>query len=155
MHQIARLAMIGACLCLSGSCRAGPEGPSDGPGQAWFYSNTTLEVSTAPETWCSFVTDASAKAAANSERFDPWESGWLRYHGRVIDSIMIMSQSEDSYVEDTYTFARDLSVAQVARKGHYLDDPFANATFRPDSHGRLRMTEESRDALERLPQANG
>ena len=143
MRLASRAATFAVCVCLFHPGQAAPNDPS----QAWFYSTASLEVSAAPETWCSFVTEASAKAAENSERFEPWESGWLRYRGNAIDSIMIMSQSQDSYVEDTYAFASDLTVAQVVRKGHYVDDPFATATFRPDSHGRLRMTDESRSAL--------
>ena len=143
MRQVWRTAMFVACLCLGGSIQAGEDGSS----RAWFFSTATLEVSTTPETWCSFVTEASAEEAANGERFAPWESGLMRYRANAIDSIMIMSQSQDSYVEDTYTFARDLTVAQVVRKGHYVEDPFATATFRPDSRGRLRMTGESRRAL--------
>jgi hypothetical protein len=135
--------MLTACLCLSGSCRAEPDGTS----QAWFYSTVSLRPSTNPELWCSFVTEASAEAAANSDRFEPTESGWLRYRGDVIESLMVMSQSEDAYVEDTYTFGQDLTVTQVDRKGHYVDDPFARATFKPDSDGRLAMTDESRSAL--------
>ncbi len=135
--------MLTACLCVNGSGHA----ESDGPSQAWFYSTTTLRPSTTPEVWCSFVTEVSAEAAANSERFEPTESGWLRYRSNVIDSLMIMSQSEDAYVEDTYTFGHDLTVTQVDRKGHYVDDPFARATFKPDIRGRLTMTDESRREL--------
>lgn len=98
--------------------------------------------------WCSFVTEASAKDAANSERFESVESGWLRYRGNAIESLMIMSQSEDAYVDDTYTFGPDMFVKEVVRRGHYVTDPFATATFKPDDSGRLSMTAESRRALQ-------
>ena len=76
------------------------------------------------------------------------ESGWLRYRGNAIESLMIMSQSEDAYVEDTYTFGPDLAVKEVVRRGHYVADPFATATFRPDDSGHLEMAAESRRALD-------
>lgn len=93
------------------------------------------------------MTDASAHAAANSERFEPGESGWLRYRGNAIDSLMIISQSEDAYLEDTYTFGPDLVVTEVVRRGHYVTDPFATARFGPDDKGHLNMAAESRRAL--------
>jgi hypothetical protein len=124
-----------------------PSAPS-APRQAWFYSTTTLRASTAPVLWCSFVTEANAKAAENSERFEPVESGWLRYRGNTIEILKVMSQSEDAYVEDTYTLGPHLAVRKVVRRGHYVSDPFVTATFRPDGSGHLQMTAESRHALE-------
>ena len=120
---------------------------SSAPRQAWFYSTTTLRASAAPVIWCSFVTARSAKAAVNSDRFEPTEAGWLRYRDRGIESLMVMSQSEDAYVEDSYTFGRDLAVKEVVRRGHYVEDPFVRVTFKPDSKGHLRMTAQSRRAL--------
>jgi hypothetical protein len=83
----------------------------------------------------------------NSDRYEPTESGWLRYRGTAIQSLMVMSQSEDAYVEDSYTFGRDLAVKEVVRRGHYVEDPFVRVTFKPDSKGHLRMTAQSRRAL--------
>jgi hypothetical protein len=60
---------------------------------------------------------------------------------------MVMSQSEDAYVEDSYTFGPDRAVKKVVRRGHYVDDPFVTATFGPDRRGHLQMTQESRRAL--------
>lgn len=132
------------CACIPTEVASAPPGPR----QAWFYSTTPLQASNnAPVVWCSFVTEPSAKAAANSERFESVESGWLRYRGNAIVSLVVMSQSEDAYVEDTYTFGRDLAVKEVVRRGHYVTDPFVTATFKPDDNGHLRMTAESRRAL--------
>lgn len=140
------LALVPTLLC---ACVAELASAASGPRQAWFYSTTTLRASiTTPVVWCSFVTEESAKAAENSERFEPVESGWLRYRGNAIESLIVMSQSEDAYVEDAYTFGPDLAVKEVIRRGHYVNDPFATATFRPDDGGRLHMTPESRRALE-------
>lgn len=121
---------------------------SSTPRQAWFYSTTTLQASTAPVIWCSFVTAGSAKAAANSDRFGPTESGWLRYRGNAIENLMLMSQSEDAYVEDSYTFGPDLAVKEIVRRGHYVEDPFVRVTFKPDGKGHLHMTAQSRRALQ-------
>jgi hypothetical protein len=93
------------------------------------------------------VTEAGAEAAVESGRFQAVESGWLRYRGNTIDNLVIISQSEDSYLEDTYTFGPDLAVKEVVRRGHYLVDPFVTATFRPDHSGQLRMTAESRQVI--------
>jgi hypothetical protein len=131
------------CACIAAQFASAAPGSR----QAWFYSTTDLRSSTAPVTWCSFVTKASAEAAANGDRFTPVESGSLRYRGNAIESLTIMSQSEDAFVEDRYTFGPDFAVKQVARRGHYVSDPFATATFRPDGRGRLRMTADSRRRL--------
>jgi hypothetical protein len=98
--------------------------------------------------WCSFVTDASAEAAAQSDRFWYVESGWLRYRGNTIEILMVIANSEDSHVEDSYTFGPDLAVNEIVRKGHSGSDPFVTATFRPDDSGRLNMTAESTRALQ-------
>jgi len=137
---------VPALLCAS--IPAQSASAASGTREAWFYSTTSLRTSAAPVLWCSFVTDASAKAAENSDRFEPVESGWMRYRGDAIESLTVMSQSEDAYVEDSYTFGPDLAVKQVVRQGHYVSDPFATATFRPDARGRLHMTAQSRRALQ-------
>jgi hypothetical protein len=136
--------LVVAAVALADPCQAKTEALSD----AWFYSTTSLRVpAPTPITWCSFVTGASAKAAARNDRFDSVESGWLRYSGNYIERLMVISQSEDSYVEDSYTLGRDLAVKEVVRKGHYVSDPFVTAIFRPDASGHLRMTARSRKAL--------
>ena len=145
--DVMRFAFAIVCTLLCASLPAGIASATVESRQAWFYSTTTLQPTTNPVTWCSFVTEASAKAAENSERFEPVESGWLRYRGNAIESFMIFSQSEDSYVEDSYTFGPDLAVKEVVRRGHYVSDPFATATFRPDKNGHLTMTAESSGAL--------
>jgi hypothetical protein len=144
MRLVLSAFMIAAGLALAIPSQARPAKP----GEAWFYSTTSLRApADAPITWCSFVTDASAKAAARSDRFEPVESGWLRYRGDSIVSLMIITQSEDSYLEDSYKFGPGLGVMEVVRKGHYSTDPFVTARFRPDAGGHLKMTAESRRAL--------
>jgi len=135
------LTLVGACV------QADAASASSVRRQAWFYSTTPLRASSAPVLWCAFVTEGSAKAAANSDRFEPTESGWIRYRGGAIESLMVMSQSEDAYVEDSYTFGPDLGLKKVVRTGHYVGDPFVTATFRPDGRGHLQLTEDSRRAL--------
>jgi hypothetical protein len=116
--------------------------------QVWFYSDRQLETGSAtPETWCSFLTKQSADAAAKSDRFEAVESGWLQYRGDTITRLMITSQSEDAYVEDTYVLAPDFTVKEVVRRGHYYSDPFVTARFQPDAKGELKMTPASRRAL--------
>ena len=83
-------ALIGACIPAQ---LAATDSRSK---EAWFYSTTDLRYSNAPTLWCSFVTKASADAAENSDRFTPVESGWLRYRRNAIESLMVMSQSEDA-----------------------------------------------------------
>jgi hypothetical protein len=133
MRSVTLALLLAANLSLASAVHA-----DGGQRRAWFYKDNTAQR------WCSLDTDAGAKAAANDERFAGSETGWLRYHGGVIDSIMVMTQSEDAYQEDTYTFAPDLSVKQVVRKGHYVDDPFLTVTFKLDARKRLVMTAESR-----------
>jgi len=138
MHLGSRALFFAACLCVATSCHA----RLDRSGQAWFYSDVTSKR------WCSFVKDTSAKAVANSGRFDGAESGWLRYRGGVIDSIVIVLQSEDAYVEDAYTFGPDLTVKKVVRRGHYARDPFISAVFKPDARMQLKMIARSQKAVQ-------
>lgn len=109
--------------------------------EAWFLKDRVTGQ------WCAFTDDASAKVAANGKRFDPEESGWLRYGGDKPVTIMVTLQSEDAYAEDSYSFAPDLRVTQVVRRGHYIEDPFFAATYRPDLAGNLRLTAESAEAV--------
>jgi len=144
MRLTTRTFVLAACLCLASSCQAN----SGRLSEAWFVSTTSLGATpSVPVTWCSFVTQVDAEGAVDSGRFGPVESGWLRYRDNAIDSLVIFSQSEDAYLEDTYTFGPDLAVEEVVRKGHYFDDPFVTATFRPDDSGHLSMTAASRQAL--------
>ena len=113
----------------------------DSSGQAWFYSEA------ASKRWCSFVKGTSAEAAANSGRLDSAESGWLRYRGGVVESIVITLQSEDAYVEDTYTFGPNLIVKEVVRRGHYVRDPFISTVFKPDARMQLKMIPRSQKAV--------
>lgn len=134
-----------ACFSVGTSCHA-QTAPSH---QAWFYSDVTLETeSGAPETWCAFLSEDGAKAAAKSERFTSAESGWLQYRGHAITKLVVFSESEDAYVEDTYTFGPNLTVKEVVRRGHYYSDPFVSARFRPDRKGHLKITPESQRALQ-------
>jgi hypothetical protein len=110
--------------------------------QAWFYSSGDLRRGI--DRWCSFVTKGSADAAAKSDEFDGYESAWMRYRGNRIVQLIVSSQSEDAYVEDTYTFGPDLSLKQLVRRGHYISDRFISAVFTPDDRMRLRMTPQSR-----------
>jgi hypothetical protein len=139
-------ALVSTLLCAGIPAGAAPADSQSK--EAWFYSTTILQPTTAPVLWCSFVTEASAKDAENSDRFAPVESGWLRYRGNAIESLIVFSQSEDAYVEDSYTFGPDLAVKEVVRRGHYVSDPFATATFRPDGSGHLKMTAQSSRALQ-------
>jgi hypothetical protein len=138
MHLGSRALFFAACLCVAISCHA----RLDSSGQAWFYSDVTSKR------WCSVVKDTSAEAFANSGRFDGGESGWLRYRGGVINSIVIMLQSEDAYVEDTYTFGPDLTIKKVVRRGHYVGDPFISAVFKPDGRMQLKMIPRSQKAVQ-------
>ena len=140
------LALVSTLLCPCLTAEAAS--PASKSREAWFYSNTSLRATTAPILWCSFTTEASAEAAAKSDRFWYVQSGWLRYRGNAIESLMVISNSEDSHVEDSYTFGPDLAVTEVVRRGHYVSDPFATATFRPDGSGHLKMTAQSARALQ-------
>jgi hypothetical protein len=134
MRLVSTALLIAISLCLGGASYAREEASR----QAWFYLDNTSQR------WCSVATEGAARAASNDDRYAGPETGWLRYHNGVIDSIMVMTQSEDAYQEDTYTFAADLSVKQVVRKGHYVNDPFLTVTFRSNAHRRLLMTAESK-----------
>jgi hypothetical protein len=112
---------------------------------AWFMQD--LET----RQWCAFVNEANARSAEEGERFDWHESGRLEYGDDARVTVMVMSQSEDAYVEDSYSFAPDLSVAQVVRKGHYVNDPFFTATYRPDDAGTLNLTAETVEASGHWP----
>jgi hypothetical protein len=140
------LALVSTLLCAGAPAEAASA--ASGSKEAWFFSNTTLRVSTNPLLWCAFVTDASATAATKDDRFWYVESGWLRYRGKAIESFMVITNSEDSHVEDSYTFGPDLAVTKIVRTGHSSGDPYVTATFRPDAGGHLNMTVESRRSLE-------
>jgi len=139
------LALVSTLLC---ACiPAGVASAASKSRQAWFYSNTTLQASTTPLLWCSFVTEASAEAAVKDDRFWYVESGWMRYRANVIESLTVITNSEDSHVEDSYTFGPDLAVTKIVRRGHSTSDPYVTATFRPNGSGHLDMTVESARAL--------
>lgn len=138
-------------LVLTLLCAGAPVGaasPTVGSKQAWFYSTTTLRASKAPILWCAFVTDASAKAAADGDRFWYVEAGRLRYRGKTIEGLNVWMESEDSAVEDSYKFGPDMAVKEVVRRGHSRGDPWVTAIFRPDKSGHLNMTAVSRRALQ-------
>ncbi len=67
----------------------------------------------------------------------------LRYHAAILDDVMVMTESEDAYVEDSYNFDRKLRVISVVRRGHYLNSPFFNVTFARDRAGKLSVTPAS------------
>ena len=125
-----------AVLGLASACQAQP----GEIGHAWFVRN--LET----KQWCAFVDEARAALAAEDERFDWSESSWLKYGEDRPLTLLVALQSEDAYVEDSYSFGPDLGVTEVVRKGHYIDDPFFTATYRRDGTGKLRLTPESIEA---------
>jgi hypothetical protein len=131
-------------LALIAAAGVGLASPSRADGgdmrEAWFMRDQ------ATGQWCAFTNRASAKTAAGGERFDPEESAWLEYGGDAPVTLVVTLQSDDAYVEDSYSFAPDWSVTKVVRKGHYIDDPTFTATFLPDAAGRLRMTDRSAEA---------
>lgn len=142
--RLKRTAALLACFMVGTSCHA-QTAPHR---QVWFYSDLSVDAEGgAPETWCAFQTADDAKAAAKSDRFTSDESGWLQYRGDTITKLVVFTQSEDSYVEDTYTFGPSFTIKDVVRRGHYYSDPFVSARFRPDAKGHLKMTQESRRAL--------
>ena len=114
-----------------------------GSRDAWFVRNAETGQ------WCAFVDEASAAAVADDGRFDWREAVWLKYGtGRPV-TLLVTLQSEDAYVEDTYSFARDLSLTGLVRKGRYVEEPFFTATFRPDEAGDLQLTAQSAEAREK------
>jgi hypothetical protein len=129
---------LAAAVGLGLACPSSAE--ADGKRQAWFLQDNETGQ------WCAFTAEASARAAEDGERFDFRESGWLEFGGDAPLAVKVTSQSEDAYVEDTYSFAPDMRVSQVVRKGHYWDDPFFTATYRLDDAGNLRRTAESVEA---------
>ena len=94
------------------------------------------------------MTEASAEAVVKDDRFWYVQSGWLRYRANAIESLVVISNSEDAHLEDSYTFGPDLAVKELVRTGHYGSDPFVTAIFRPDDRGHLTMTPQSRNALQ-------
>jgi hypothetical protein len=111
------------------------------PRQAWFVSNYETKQ------WCAFVDEASASTAADDDRLDWSVSARLTYGVDQPVTLLVALQSEDAYVEDSYSFAPDLSLIQVVRMGHYVSDPFFTATYRPDDAGELHLTAESVEAV--------
>lgn len=109
--------------------------------QAWFVQDYGTKQ------WCAFVDEASAAKAADDGRFDWSESARLTYGDGQPVTLLVALQSEDAYVEDSYSFAADLSVSQVMRRGHYIDDPFLAVTYRPDEVGNLQITADAAEAV--------
>lgn len=105
--------------------------------KAWLYSTEEEKV------WCGFPTEAKAKAALRSGRFDGGQGVELTYHGGTIDRLAETLQSEDSTTEDQYSLDGD-RVVQVARRGWYVNDPPLRVTLIPDHDGKFTLTPASR-----------
>lgn len=110
---------------------------------AWFY----LMVDTLH--WCAVTTETEARAAARNEAFASGQSAWLRFRDNTVDSVLLTTESEDAYAEDTYRFGPGLRLISVERRGHYGDSPVFSVTFVPDRFGKLQLTPEAKIAKNR------
>lgn len=109
----------------------------------WFLSTEE------PVRWCAFVDKAKAREAADQDHFAGQEAAELIHDGSTVERVLVQTQSEDAYVEDTYRIGPDRRVTKLVRRGHYVTDPFTTATYLPDREGKLRLTAASRTALKR------
>jgi hypothetical protein len=110
----------------------------------WFYLTSDKRH------WCATTSDIKARAAAANPAFASGMSAWLQLHGRTVESVQVSTESEDAYVEDTYTFNPNLRIVSVRRRGHYNLEPFFEVTFAPDKSGSLRLTRFSKMKVSKL-----
>lgn len=103
----------------------------------WFYSAADNFR------WCGVDNEKAAKAAASSARFASGSSAMVRPRANEIYSATVMTQSEDAYVEDSYTFDRNWKVSTLVRRGHYDANPYFSVTYSRDAAGRLVLTAPS------------
>lgn len=99
--------------------------------------------------WCAVTDEKAARAAASSERFASGASAILRFRRDKLRAVTLITQSEDAYVEDTYSFNQDLKVSALVRRGHYIADPFFSVIYRRNVAGRLMLTAPSRQTKRR------
>lgn len=85
-----------------------------------------------PQRWCAYRTSAQMqKAARTGETAGEWAE--MQWQGGAVTRLLLGTESEDSYVEDTYGLDAAGRVVSLARHGHYINDPFWTATYRPNA----------------------
>jgi len=134
-------------LALGFIAASSPATAEKGGKTVWLYS-----AADRPE-WCATADAATAKASASSERFASGESAVLHYRDGVLASAIMTTESEDAYVEDTYTFDKALNVTTLLRRGAYAEDPFLKVTYLRDGAGKLTLSAASRQLLRRQDKA--
>jgi hypothetical protein len=98
--------------------------------------------------WCAVTEEAKAKAIAVSDRFASGSSAMLHSRGGKLGTLIVMTESEDAYVEDRYTFDAGLSVAKLDRRGHYINDPYISVTFLRIGNGPLALSPTSKQLVQ-------
>ena len=125
------LALAGA-FCLMQTALAAAPTPD-----AWFLKSADGRQ------WCAFTDLALARQAGSSDRFDGSETAWITIGANGIRSLVHATASQDSYVEDSYSFDGSLRVTRMIRHGHHVDDPFLDASYAPGKDGHLALTPAS------------
>lgn len=125
----------------------GFEGAAQARQIIWFYATAEHQQ------WCAVTKEGTAKVAAASQQFASGLFALLRYHNNTLDNATITTESEDAYVEDTYTFGPSMQVTAVVRHGHYINDPYFSVAFVPNKSGTLVLNAAS--ILRRKRQENG
>lgn len=101
-----------------------------------------------PQRWCAYRTSAQMqKAARTGETAVEWAE--MQWQGGAVTRLLLGTESEDSYVEDTYGLDAAGRVVSLARHGHYINDPFWTATYRPNAKGKLVLTPQSAAELKK------
>jgi hypothetical protein len=95
--------------------------------------------------WCAFTSQARAKQAAASERFD--DAAWVDYRPNGIVRIVVATESEDSYVADSYSLNTQGRATRVIREGHYIENPVFSVTYVPGKSAKLELIPASRTVV--------
>lgn len=103
--------------------------------------------------WCAFPSEAKAKQAGASDRFDGSEWALVEYRTDGVVKLVDASESEDSSTEDSYSFDALGHVTRVVRKGHYIENPLFSVTYAPGKTGKLELTAASRAIVKRQEKA--
>lgn len=103
--------------------------------------------------WCA-TTDIAPKSVQHPGRFAGGRSAMIEHAGKSGMIVHIFTESEDAYVEDSYTLDRRGAVTAVSRRGHYLNDPYISVAYVPIGRTRFALTSQSRRLRRRSDLAN-
>jgi hypothetical protein len=125
------------------------EGPNQDLAQGWFYQDMNTGA------WCAFDDLNAAGRHLRSVLAEDGtrHQGWIWLNGGRLVAITELHFSEDAYAEDRYTFD-GLKIDGMTRTGRYINAPQATYPYRPDTSGKLVLTEAARRTVDELTANN-